>query len=221
MWDISNTPAKRLLIVTGPQGSGNHVFSRIFSQHPEVQGWESLRHQYWVPSDQESFAEFWVNPQRLTADHFAHNQYFLANVSVPFFYDGVRHMPRINEVAARAVEFGVEVVIAIVTRDHNINTVQQQRVGQDVTLWRAMDYYQQHVLGHFECHIVSHECFFLWRQHYIKYLGQILRFPVLAETSNEFIESAPNGKYVHSIDHHWLDDEIRNGRQTFQQRGLV
>ena len=33
---------KKLLIITGPQGSGNHLFSRILSTHPEVGGWKSL-----------------------------------------------------------------------------------------------------------------------------------------------------------------------------------
>ena len=48
---------KKLLIVTGPQGSGNHLFSRIFSMHECVGGWKELVDTYWVPSDLENFAE--------------------------------------------------------------------------------------------------------------------------------------------------------------------
>lgn len=77
--------AKRLLIVTGPQGSGNHLFSRIFSSHAQVKGWEALREQYWVPSDEEPFAPFWITPDAITAAVFADHDYFLANVSYPFF----------------------------------------------------------------------------------------------------------------------------------------
>ena len=44
---------KKLLIVTGPQGSGNHLFARLFSLHPNVMGWEKLHDKYWVPSDEE------------------------------------------------------------------------------------------------------------------------------------------------------------------------
>ena len=44
---------KKLLIVTGPQGSGNHLFARLFSLHENVIGWEKLHEKYWVPSAQE------------------------------------------------------------------------------------------------------------------------------------------------------------------------
>ena len=57
---------KKLLIVTGPQGSGNHLFSRLLSLHPAVEGWTEMLDQYWVPSDQEPFAEYWVTPELLT-----------------------------------------------------------------------------------------------------------------------------------------------------------
>ena len=75
---------KRLLITTGPQGSGNHLFARVFSQHPEVVGWDKLKENYWVPSDEEPFARYWVYPEEL---EFPEGDFFLANVSVPFFYD--------------------------------------------------------------------------------------------------------------------------------------
>ena len=61
---------KRLLIITGPQGSGNHLFSRVFSTHPRVGGWKQLLDEYWVPSDLEPFAEYWINPEHMTAGAF-------------------------------------------------------------------------------------------------------------------------------------------------------
>ena len=33
---------KKLLIITGPQGSGNHLFSRILSTGTQVGGWKGL-----------------------------------------------------------------------------------------------------------------------------------------------------------------------------------
>ena len=61
---------KKLLIVTGPQGSGNHLFARLFSAHPNVKGWESLHDKYWVPSDEEPFARYWVHPEELKKEFF-------------------------------------------------------------------------------------------------------------------------------------------------------
>jgi len=216
--DNNATQNKRLLILTGPQGSGNHVLSRVFSWHPKVQGWKALLNKYWVPSDQEPFAEFWVYPERLTAEHFEHSEYFFANVSVPFFYDGVRQEPKIREVAERAQSFGIEVVVAIVCRDKNINAHQQQRVGGEVTLYSAINYFQTELLPNFECHFISNETFFLWHANYLDYLAKLLRFPIALDQSQEMIDANPNKKYVHAVKDHWLDEEIRAGRQPFAVR---
>lgn len=209
---------KRLLILTGPQGSGNHVLSRVFSWHPEVQGWEALKRNYWVPSDQEPFAEFWVYPERLAPEHFDNSKYFFANVSAPFFYDGVRQLPKIREVAERAQSFGVDVVIGIVVRDKNINMFQQQRVGGEVTLPMAMEYYRDNLLSNFECHFISNETFFAWFVTYPEYLGRLLKFPVDHTRVLEMLDVNPNKKYVQSVSEHWLDDEIRAGRLPFTAR---
>ena len=54
-----------ILIITGPQGSGNHLFSKIFALSPEVQGWAALNEKYWIGHDQEPFAEYWHDPSLL------------------------------------------------------------------------------------------------------------------------------------------------------------
>jgi hypothetical protein len=211
---------KHLLILTGPQGSGNHVFSRVFSMHPDVQGWRELTRTYWVPSDQEPFAEYWINPHKLDVSDFDNGKYFLANVSCPFFYDGKRYVPKIREFADRASELGLKVTIAIVVRDQTINAVQQQRVGGEVTLVTALEYYDELILdSDHEVHFIDHEALFLWRERYVKYLGKLMNFPVLTDKAvMKFITNDANHKYVRSIDTHWLDDVIRAGRRPFDQR---
>jgi hypothetical protein len=208
---------KKLLIVTGPQGSGNHLFSRLLSLHPEVEGWEELLHKYWVPSDQEPFAEYWVYPERLTADIFEGKDYFFANVSCPFFYDGERHIPKILEVATKAKEFGVEVEIAIVVRDQNINKEQQLRVRKEHTTPIAQDYYYDTLMpSGFPIHFIDHEAFFLHTTHYLKWLSKILSFPIAYNDPDimKFISEDANHKYVKYVDHHWLDEEILRGSHT-------
>jgi hypothetical protein len=213
-------PNKKLLIVTGPQGSGNHVYSRIFSMHPSVHGWKELIDNYWVPSDEETFAEFWVSPEKINKEYFEGQDFFLANVSCPFFYNGVRQVPKIRELADRVKSFGVDVVIAIVVRDKNINSVQQKRVGGEVTLNTATEYYSSLILdSDHETHFIDHEALFLWKEKYVKYLGKILNFPVITDSSvMKFISEDANSKYVQSIESHWLDDTIRAGRRPFDQR---
>jgi len=219
MLDNNASAAKRLLIITGPQGSGNHIFSRVFSMHPAVRGWEQLKDQYWVPSDEETFAEYWVHPDRLTPAVFDGADYFLANVSVPFFYDGVRQTPHIREVADRARSFGIDVSIGIVVRDATINSVQQQRVGGAVTLPQAQEYYRKYLLySEHQIYFLDHEALFLWGEYYVNRMAHDMEFPVDTDRCLTLLDQNPNRKYVTAVDDHWLDAEIRAGRRPFQLR---
>lgn len=205
---------KRLLIITGPQGSGNHLFSRILSMHPTVSGWTEMLDKYWVPSDQEPFAEYWVDPDKLTEEQFRGSRYHLANVSCPFFFDGVRYVPKILEVARKAKSLGVEVQIAIIVRDQNINQVQQERVRKQHTTPIAQEYYYNTLIpSEFPVHFLDHEAFFLHKEHYIKWVGKILDFPVETDPEKllKFITVDANHKYVQAIAEHWLDEVILAG----------
>ena len=205
---------KKLLIVTGPQGSGNHFFSRVLSMHPDVEGWSELIDNYWIPSDQEPFAEFWVDPDKLNPGFFKNSNYFLANVSCPFFFNGVRHVPKILEVAKRAQLFGIEVQIAIIVRDQNINQVQQLRVRREHTTPIAQDYYYNVLLkSDIPVHFLDHEAFFLHREHYIHWVGQLLGFPVVTDPEQlmKFVTEDANYKYIKHIESHWLDELILAG----------
>ena len=208
---------KKLLIVTGPQGSGNHLFSRLLSLHPAVEGWTEMLDQYWVPSDQEPFAEYWVTPELLTQEVFENKDFYFANVSCPFFFDGVRNIPKILEVAERAKSFGVEVEIAIVVRDQNINQLQQLRVRKEHTTPIAQHYYYETLLpSSFPVHFLDHEAFFLHTTHYLKWVSRVLNFPIAYDNPDimKFITEDANHKYVRAIDTHWLDDVILAGSHS-------
>ena len=223
MLDNKDTQDKRLLIITGPQGSGNHLFSRLLSLHANVSGWEELKEKYWVPSDLEPFADFWVNPELLTIDKFYGYKYHLANVSCPFMYDGVRYIPKILEVAERARLLGVDVQIAIIVRDQNINAEQQKRVRGEVTTPIAQHYYYNTLLNSkFAVHFLDHEAFFLHKQHYLKWISKILDFPIEldVEKINQFIDKDANHKYIKYVDEYWLDQEVWSGIRSKEARGL-
>jgi len=214
---------KKLLIITGPQGSGNHLFSRVFSTHSDVGGWKSLLDKYWVPSDEEPFAEYWVYPERLTAQQFEGKDYWLANVSCPFFYDGTRYVPKILEVAERARELELDVQIAIIARDKNINAEQQLRVRKEHTTPIAQDYYYNVLLNsNFPIHFLSNEALFLHREHYLRYIAKILEFPIDYNNPDifKFLKEDPNAKYVKHVDEYWLDEQVWNGIQPMSARGL-
>ena len=106
-----NNESKKLIIITGPQGSGNHLFSKLFDYHPDVKGWD-FGDKYWIPSDEEPFADCWIDPLK-TKDMLTH-PLMVANVSVPFVYDGVREVPKIQEVVNEAKDAGYDVKVCIV-----------------------------------------------------------------------------------------------------------
>lgn len=214
---------KKLLIITGPQGSGNHLFSRLLSLHPLVKGWEELLQKYWVPSDEEPFADYWVDPDKLTQEQFVNFEYHLANVSCPFMYDGVRYIPKILEVAERARNFNISVQIAIIVRDQNINAEQQKRVRKEVTTPIAQDYYYNTLLkSDFPVHFLDHEAFFLHKEHYLAWIGKILNFPIETDPSiiNLFIDKDANHKYVKYVENYWLDNDVWQGIKSKEERGL-
>ena len=53
----------KLILLTGPQGSGNHMWSKLFAMHPVVTGW--VMQNYWEGHHEEPFAEYWDNPDKL------------------------------------------------------------------------------------------------------------------------------------------------------------
>lgn len=223
MSDSKDTLDKTLLIITGPQGSGNHLFSRLLSLHPEVSGWEELKDKYWVPSDQEPFADYWVKPELLKLDKFYGYKYHLANVSCPFMYDGVRYVPKILEVAQRAKLLGINVKIAIIVRDQNINAEQQKRVRGEVTTPIAQDYYYNTLLkSDFPLFFLDHEAFFLHKEHYLKWVSKTLDFPIAWNSPDimKFITSDANHKYIKYVNEYWLDKEVWAGIQSKEARGL-
>jgi len=213
---------KKLLIITGPQGSGNHLFSRLFSLHPDVYGWSDLQEQYWIPSDQEPFADYWVNPDKLRDFDFSDYDYYVANVSVPFVYNGVKQVPKIIELVQVAKELNVDVTIGIIVRDQNINQLQQERVRKEITLPTAINYYQLLINLDLNVHYIDHEAFFLHKVNYLRYLSKILDFPIDYGNSNllKFISNDANGKYVKYVDEYWLDEQVWNGIKPKKDRGL-
>lgn len=195
---------KQLLIIVGPQGSGNHVFARIFSMHPEVDGWSELTENYWVTHQREKFAPYWWHPQLMKPEVFDNGQYFVTDISYPYIYDGYIVNPKILEVANMAKSWGIDVQIAVIARDEKINRLQQERIRKKSTLDSAKDYINDALLtSEFPVNFLSLETFFCYKTNYLKYLEKVLNFPI-DHTSPEILkfidDQSPNEKYIVPID---------------------
>ena len=88
-----------LLILTGPQGSGNHLWSKVFSKHPFVNGWRMK--QYWEGHHHEPFSAWWDDP---SLNNFPYK-------------DFIQNAKKIYNVK-----------VAVISRDQNILKTQQERV---------------------------------------------------------------------------------------------
>ena len=209
-----NNECKRLIIITGPQGSGNHLFSKVFGYHSEVQGWD-FGDKYWIPSDEEPFAECWVDPSKTKS--MLKGSAIVANVSVPFVYDGVKQVPKIQEVVNEARDAGYDVKVCIVVREENINREQQRRVRKEVTMPTALQYYYNLDA---DLHFLSHESLYLYGGAYLKWLSKVLDFPIAYddERINKTISENQNKKYVKHVDTHWLDEQVWNGIRPKNER---
>jgi len=210
----ANNESKKLIIITGPQGSGNHLFSKVFGYHPYVSGWD-FGDEYWIPSDEEPFAECWVDPSKTKSK--LNSSVVVANVSVPFVYDGVKQIPKIQEVVNEARSLDYDVKVCIVVRDENINREQQRRVRKEVTMHTALQYYYNLDA---ELHFLSHESLYLYGGAYLKWLSKVLDFPIAYsdERITKAIGENSNEKYVKYVDTHWLDEQVWNGIRPKNER---
>jgi hypothetical protein len=209
---------KKLLLLTGPQGSGNHIFSRIYSTHSAVKGWDAILDNYWVPTDEDNFAQYFVDPFKLTYQAFQDADCFVTHISCPFVFNGNTTIPKIQEFCDKVTSLGVKVIIGIVVRDEHINTEQQKRLRKGRTLDIALDSYNG---LSYELNYLSLESLFLHKQNYLKWLAKVIDFPLDYNHPNifKFLEESPNKKYVKYVEKYWLDETVKRGLQPFGVRG--
>jgi hypothetical protein len=196
---------KKLLIMTGPQGSGNHFWSKIFALHPEVAGWSALLDTYWIPHDQEPFAEYWRDPAQLKNYDWAKADYHATSISCPYIDDTRWAVPNIVKFAQSAEACGLQVQIVIIGRDQNILGFQETRVRGRPTFEIAQEEYKK--LDQWNPVYFSYELLQLYQGSYLKQLSKIIEFPIAYSDVRltEILKDDTNQKYFQPVAHHWTD----------------
>ena len=200
------TQTKKLLILTGPQGAGNHMWSKIFALYPRTFGWQALLNQYWIGHDQEPFAEYWEDPEKLKDFDWSGHDYFVTSISVPYMLNGERTIPRFGPFIQAVQAAGVQIQFAILGRDANILKMQETRVRGEPTLHLAVKELAN--LSGQMPQFLSYELLHLYGRDYLQQLNTILKFPV-AHTDpriDEILKEDTNTKYFQPVEHHWVDD---------------
>ncbi len=195
-----------MLILTGPQGAGNHLWSKIFSLHPDVYGWKSLLDNYWEAHRfAEPFCRHWRDHSLLKEFDWSQSEFYFTSISCPLGIVGSEINPIWNpDVAGFANTLkscGVDVQIAVVGRDQTILSNQQNRIRTQSTLPMFLEQLPNLSNPIF----LSYELVYLYRQDYLKSLN--LNIPVAWNDSmiDKILADDANIKYIHDVEYNELD----------------
>jgi hypothetical protein len=200
--------SKKILLLTGPQGSGNHLWSKIFSLHPEVFGWKTLLENYWEAHRfAEPFCKCWRDPNLLKEFDWSTHQYFFTSISIPLGIQDTKWEPDIMGFVNAVEELGIETQIVVVGRDQNILRHQQNRLRGESTLHHFMSQLPKFPNPIF----LSYELLYLYKQDYLKSLDVGIPIDWNNSKINDILEEDPNDKYIHSVNNYVLDNCNRTG----------
>ncbi len=186
----------RLIILTGPQGAGNHLWSKIFNTHPSVNGWD-MQGKYWQGHHREPFAECWNNP-KLFKDY-DYKQLNVTSISNPYVAKGRHRVPKYDEVFKALDARGVQYSVLQLGRDGNILQHQQTRLRKKITLdlesFPEADFF------------LSFELLQLYGAKYIETVAYNLDFPIDIGKAVEHLTEDTNAKYIQ--EHNGVTDTDR------------
>ena len=185
--------------MTGPQGSGNHLFSKALGQNKNIFVWPSLQEKYWEGHDLEPFAEYWKDPSKLNEFNWSQSNYFITSISCPYFDDGVETIPQYNDFINIAKKFA-DIQFLIIGRDRNIMRLQQERVRGKHTTPDFMSQIDD-IIFNYNTIFASQEMLYLYKLNYLQWLEKELGLldSELTVDSNRLLEilsKDANEKYI-------------------------
>ena len=206
---------KKLLVLSGPQGSGNHVWSKIFALHPGVFGWQALLDEYWIGHDREPFSDCWRDHQRLHTFDWSQRDYYVTSISVPYMENGVATVPDIRGFMNTCWDLGISAELAIIGRDRNILDHQEQRLRGGRTYEQAIELYETTLLPQY---YLSYELLQLYREQYLLTLRRQMDFPIAFAHPmvKSIISEDANQKYFQPVEHHWVDELARKASSAWR-----
>lgn len=199
----------KMLILCGPQGSGNHLFAKIFSLHDEVHGWKASLEPdgYFIPHWREPFNWYWNNIDKIDSNIMGGKQYAVTSISNPYLESYIPKIPPVQEFMQRLESIEIEPQLVVIGRDRNILTTQQTRLRGGPT-WGNMHLMlkQMKIPPLF----VSQELLYLYKKEYVRSLAHWLDFPVAwnDDRIDEILKTDANAKYITSASNEELDKHV-------------
>lgn len=200
----------QMVVLFGPQGSGNHLFGKIFSTHPDVHGWKAALEPdgYFIPHYNEPFNYYWNNIDKIDKNIMGGKQYAVTSISVPYIENWLPKIPPIFEFIAKLKAMGIKPIPVVIGRDKNILTYQQTRLRGGPTWGNIMQMLDQMEDIPF---YVSQELLYLYGKKYVKSISSFLNFPIAYNDSviDEILKDDANKKYIHNANSTWLDEHVK------------
>lgn len=192
----------KMLILTGPQGAGNHLWSKVFSLHPAVWGWSSLLENYWeAHRTSEPFCEHWKDHSLLNTFDWSQSEYYFTSISCPIGIKEKKWMPDIAGFERTLNQLGIETQIVVVGRDQTILEFQQTRIRQESTFPELLAQLPKFKTSAF----LSYELLYLYRAEYVRNLNVIIPTAPDDPRLETILEHDSNKKYVNYVDSYILD----------------
>ena len=202
---------KHLLIITGPQGSGNHLFSKLFAVHPLVNGWKALLDTYWIGHDQEPFADLWRDPSLITNYDWSSHDYHVTSISCPYRDNGEDAWPKYDQFINAIQAQGINIIVAVIGRDQNILVYQETRLRKRITYTDFIS--QLPKLLKYKTIFLSQELAYLYKDQYLCQIAKEIDFPF--EYQEDILIEDANAKYLQPINANWLDPLIIKASNKF------
>jgi hypothetical protein len=161
---------KTLLILTGPQGSGIHLWSRIFAQHRQVLGWRALNSDSDISLGQEPWAHCWANPTELRNAPWGMSDWHVTSISVPHMINGNSTVPDFKAFVSGVQNLGHRVKLAVLGRDRST----LEHLGDSAALDQAVAEYSKFSMPTF----LSYELLHLYGAQYLQRVEKDLEFPI-------------------------------------------
>lgn len=196
---------KTLVVLIGPQGSGNHLWSKILSLHEDVFGWKTLLKNYWEAHRlSEPFAEYWKDPDTLRTFDWSRSEYFFTSISIPLGIksQGTFRCPNVVQFCTIAESMGILVKVLVLGRDKNILQNQQERLREESTLRYFLDQLPKVNNPTY----LSYELLYLYKQEYLKSLDIGIPIAWYDKRVDEILKRDANNKYIQYIENNPLDD---------------
>lgn len=201
---------KKLIIAAGPQGSGNHLFSKMFASNPYVGGWKNLNETFWEGHHHEPFYYVWRGDRKLAIEDFDGSDYWVTSVSIPVIIKGENFNVDIIDFYNQAKDLGIDVQLGIITRDKNILEHQQTRVREQSTIHNFMEMLDKVDAKGIKYHMFSHESLILHGSRYASYIMDLVGYPNKFDEDviKQIVEHNSNKKYMNYVNEYWLDEEV-------------